>query len=257
MKGVNRRYIRQITNRVTALGYISDDGRMSVTPKANEVLFGDAVVTIRGAKPSSTTRIKIQKAPQFSFSDELFNALRELRLEIAREEKVPAFVIFSDATLVDMCQKHPLTLPEMLDVSGVGNVKLERYGEKFLHVLQNTKRNSSAQEKPKKITAELLLQEVLIEDRPVQISRVADNYNAVLIKYGAAKTGGAKLNRLLLDAGYLEISENSKIPTRKGEEVGIVTVNRNSNHGSYIQSLFGSDAQRVCAELIIASIFNE
>jgi ATP-dependent DNA helicase RecQ len=67
--------------------------------------------------------------------NELFVKLKELRLVIAREAKVPAFVIFSDATLVDMCQKHPRTEKEMLAVSGVGQVKLERYGKRFLQVL--------------------------------------------------------------------------------------------------------------------------
>jgi ATP-dependent DNA helicase RecQ len=70
-----------------------------------------------------------------ALSDPLIEKLKALRLEIAKEDKVPAFVVFSDATLVDMCQKHPLSPQEFLEVSGVGQVKLERYGEQFLELL--------------------------------------------------------------------------------------------------------------------------
>ena len=59
-------------------------------------------------------------------------SLKELRLTIAREEKVPAFVIFSDRTLKEMCKIRPKNNSELLQVNGVGGVKLEEYGEKFL-----------------------------------------------------------------------------------------------------------------------------
>ncbi|MCL2224884.1 MAG: DNA helicase RecQ [Defluviitaleaceae bacterium] len=253
MKGSNRQYIRQLTNRLTTLGYIHDDGKLSVTEKAREVLFGDTAVYVRGEKrdsgKSEKSSKKKNKAPTFAISDELFGELKALRLEIAQEEKVPAFVIFSDATLVDMCQKHPLSLNEMLDVSGVGEVKRERYGERFLQILQRTNRNN-AFAAPEKLTPKLFMQKVTIDDEPIQISRVADNCNAVLIQHGLQKTSGAKLNALLIEAGYLENCENSKIPTEKGRAAGIVTVPRNSEHGSYEQSLFGSTAQRLCVEMI-------
>ncbi|MDD6573227.1 MAG: DNA helicase RecQ [Thermoflexaceae bacterium] len=66
-----------------------------------------------------------------------FEKLRALRTEIAREEHVPPYIVFSDKTLVDMCIRLPKTLQEMLNVNGVGENKLEKYGERFLEVLQN------------------------------------------------------------------------------------------------------------------------
>ncbi len=63
---------------------------------------------------------------------ELFEQLRTLRLEIAREEAMPPYIIFSDKTLIDMCVKLPKNREEMLQVSGVGEVKYEKYGERFL-----------------------------------------------------------------------------------------------------------------------------
>lgn len=63
---------------------------------------------------------------------ELFERLRELRTRIASEENLPPYIIFSDKTLVDMCVKAPFSREEMLQVSGVGENKYERYGERFL-----------------------------------------------------------------------------------------------------------------------------
>jgi ATP-dependent DNA helicase RecQ len=66
----------------------------------------------------------------------LLAALRRLRAEIAQKAHQPAYVVFSDAALLDMCRKHPLNEEEFLAVSGVGNFKLEKYGQAFLAVLR-------------------------------------------------------------------------------------------------------------------------
>jgi len=66
----------------------------------------------------------------------LFEKLRQKRLALAKEERVPPYIVFSDKTLVDMCLKRPQTKEEMLEVSGVGASKLEKYGEAFLQVIK-------------------------------------------------------------------------------------------------------------------------
>ena len=63
---------------------------------------------------------------------ELFDKLRGLRSELAREEGIPPYIVFGDKALIDMCVKVPLNRVEMLDVSGVGENKYARYGERFL-----------------------------------------------------------------------------------------------------------------------------
>ena len=254
MKGVPRRYIRQLTNRLTALGYIRDDGYLSVTPKANEVLFGGAVVTIRGGRPGAPHRRERTAKPGYTFSDRLFAKLKELRLAIAREEKAPAFVIFSDATLVDMCQKHPYTEEELLSVSGVGRVKLERYGGRFLEALCSEERGAGPganTEKSPALTAEQFLEQTEMEDSPLPISRVADHINVVLLKCGLPKISGLRLNKLLMEAGFLKIADGVKLPSDKGREIGITTVLRHSDRGDYTQCLFDTEAQRVCVQLVL------
>ena len=70
----------------------------------------------------------------------LFERLKKLRLEIAREESMPPYIIFSDKTLIDMAAKMPASKPEMLDVSGVGENKFAKYGERFLEVIEEYRR---------------------------------------------------------------------------------------------------------------------
>lgn len=66
----------------------------------------------------------------------LFDVLKALRLQLARQNKVPPYVIFSDATLMEMAKKRPQTPKEMLKVSGVGNVKIDHYGQDFIMAIQ-------------------------------------------------------------------------------------------------------------------------
>lgn len=65
-----------------------------------------------------------------------FEKLRSLRMEIARREHVPPYIVFSDRTLIDMCVRMPQTQEEMLKVNGVGDNKLQKYGESFLKILR-------------------------------------------------------------------------------------------------------------------------
>jgi ATP-dependent DNA helicase RecQ len=256
MKGATRHYIRTVISRLTVLGYIHDDGYLSVTGKARDVLFDGVRVTIRGRRPAAAEKAERSRRkaeePGYAVSDGLLAKLKELRLEIAREEKVPAFVVFSDATLVDMCRRHPRTDEEMLDVSGVGMVKLERYGERFLQLLRDEAPNTAASAPQPEFTPELFREQAAVEDEPIQISRVADNLNATLIRYGRTKTSGQKLNNMLVEAGYLEVVDGVKLPTQSGRELGITAVERHSSRGSYKQCLFGAEAQRVCVDLILA-----
>jgi len=81
------------------------------------------------------TRHKAEAQPAEAVSARLFERLKELRLAIATEQKVPAFVILHDSSLTDMCRKRPKTLDELLRVSGIGQVKAERFGQRFIDAI--------------------------------------------------------------------------------------------------------------------------
>jgi ATP-dependent DNA helicase RecQ len=68
-------------------------------------------------------------------NDPLWPALKAKRVELAREQNVPAFVIFHDSTLLEIFQRRPGSLTELGQISGIGKAKLEKYGEVVLRVL--------------------------------------------------------------------------------------------------------------------------
>lgn len=98
-----------------------------VAPMGKEVLLGKQKVFRREAVVSK----------QVANHDPLFEELRSLRKKLADTEKVPPFVIFSDAALKDMCLKRPQTNEAFLEVNGVGEHKLKKYGEEFLDAIRS------------------------------------------------------------------------------------------------------------------------
>ena len=110
-------------------------------PCAQEILDGAPVrLRVRDEAPQEEAprrRRDAQRAPGGEAVDEaLLAELKALRNRLAAEAHVPAYVVFSDATLRDMCAKRPATPEEFLEVSGVGEYKLRRYGREFLRVLR-------------------------------------------------------------------------------------------------------------------------
>lgn len=133
--------VREMIDYLEFEGYIETRGNeyptLAVTQKANAVLLGEEQLVMKQAKPKAPAVLKLKKGKIKETVDRsLLAELKALRRKIADSKSVPAYVVFSDATLVDMCQKHPTTVEELLDVSGVGRVKLELYGEKFLQILR-------------------------------------------------------------------------------------------------------------------------
>lgn len=97
---------------------------------------GMTVESVTAAKSGTSVISEASVNHDAGIQTGLFEKLRQLRLEIAREEHMPPYIVFSDKTLVDMCAKLPETKEEMLTVMGVGEVKYQKYGERFLEVLQ-------------------------------------------------------------------------------------------------------------------------
>ncbi len=105
---------------------------LRVTEMSYPVLRGNARVKI---KQTRKMKRRAEKTSVGAEEQELFAVLRQVRAEFAAKRGVPAFVIFSDATLADMCRKMPLTEEAFLSVSGVGTNKLERYGDAFIRAI--------------------------------------------------------------------------------------------------------------------------
>jgi ATP-dependent DNA helicase RecQ len=139
---------RGVFRQLVAAGLLATDeegfGTLRLTEASRAVLRGEAPVRMRkqadrverrarkSAKTSERTRRNLDIAPH---ETSLWDALRDLRGRIAREQGVPAYVIFHDATLLAMLRERPRTLDALGGISGVGERKLARYGEAFLAAL--------------------------------------------------------------------------------------------------------------------------
>ena len=88
-------------------------------------------------KPKRERAIKGRAASTGSVDSSLFEELRKLRKSLADDQGVPPYVVFSDATLRELCFAKPASLGAFRAVSGVGDVKLERYGEAFVEAIRS------------------------------------------------------------------------------------------------------------------------
>ena len=140
--------LRQVLNQLLFREYLRISGKeypiLKLTEQSDRILEETEPFLMKMAKEPSKPRKENGKKSSSSSMDQfsgevdkgLFERLRLLRLEIAKEEKVPPYIVFSDKTLVHMCLLRPGNKEEMLEVSGVGEMKFEKYGKQFLEVIQ-------------------------------------------------------------------------------------------------------------------------
>ena len=137
LHGVRQNKIKALIDDMEEQGFIIRNGAgkpiIKVTDSGWLVLKGKAAVQSREALTVKTT---VSQPDTYAENNALFEALREIRAEIAEKRGVPAFVIFSDAALHDMCKKLPTTEEDFLRVNGVGETKLRLYGDRFLSVIR-------------------------------------------------------------------------------------------------------------------------
>ncbi len=134
---------RGLFRQLIALGYLSVDaaghGSLKLTEKCRPLLRGEMTLALRKLKRAgkvARTKSSAARGHLLAGDAELFEALRELRLELAKEQSVPPYVIFHDSTLIEMAKKRPNTSDAMRYISGVGEAKLKRYGKAFMHVIK-------------------------------------------------------------------------------------------------------------------------
>ena len=130
-----RNEIRDIAGQLVGKGLMqknsSEYATLGVTAEGRRFLRDQS--RLRLSRPKQVERAQRKQTVRQSTRDTgLFERLRSLRIQIARQQGVPAFVVFNDACLKDMAAKAPRTLDQLANVSGVGSAKLEQYGERFL-----------------------------------------------------------------------------------------------------------------------------
>ena len=126
MKEYSKDELTEFINTLIALGYLNYGGEYPVVSLNNnsiEIVKGQRTVWIR--------EHKINKA-SFTVDNELFEILRKLRHEIAVDENVPPYMVFGDSTLKELSSRMPVNKEQMLEVSGVGERKFDKYGDRFI-----------------------------------------------------------------------------------------------------------------------------
>jgi ATP-dependent DNA helicase RecQ len=148
-----------VLRQLLALGHVRAEGEyntLQLTASARAVLKGDVAIVLREPReaPPRRKRAAGRGAPGgaplpadvvLSESGEArFAALRQWRSAVAREHNLPAYVVFHDATLLQMAQRAPATLDALAGISGVGAKKLDAYGDALLRVLREATESAAA-----------------------------------------------------------------------------------------------------------------
>ena len=149
-KAVSQQHWSSVYRQLVAGGFLESDveayGGLKLTEAARPVLRSESEVWLRRdsernseidkRKASKAERGSRAKEAYFAVSDDpLWFILKDKRTELAKEQGVPPYVIFHDSTLLEMVNRRPASLSEMSRITGVGQAKLDRYGEAFLEVL--------------------------------------------------------------------------------------------------------------------------
>lgn len=287
--------IKEIINHLLTEQYLyqTNDKYMllKISKSAGEILEDRCTVVLKCAKEepkeekASTRTGRSSAGQKVPLSEilttkglELFDALRAIRTQIAREEAVPPYIVFSDKTLIDMCIKVPFTKEEMLNVQGVGENKFEKYGRRFLQEIEAKTRgvkvetSYEAVELPMAVSAKTTkrssekeaftltkeMEEKIVYAEKATISelvhQINDLRNADTTKRLVIKDVTAKL----LEQQYLEERRRQggryfeNRATEKGMVMGIYEEEKVSEKGNvYIQLQCTRQAQKAIVEQII------
>ena len=254
MKDARSAEIKYIIEKLEEQGYIisvnAKRPALRVTEMSYPVLRGKAKVKI---KKSKLIKNYEEKPVLGGVDSELLNALKEVRTEFAKKRGVPAFVIFSDAALADMCRKMPTTNSEFLAVSGVGQNKLDKYGEAFMRVIDKFKTKKKGK-LPFVVTREQL-DNFQYSDEPISVSVITFRINSLVTDANRKKLRSSEITDWLILVEMLalvEISGNRyKFPTKKGEALGLSVERRESETGELYDVVVYN---RAAQELIIDNL---
>ena len=144
LESSNKNLLRRLIEELLLEGYIqTGEYQVLKLGDISKLKLKDTKVLVKITDEDKVTNRKLKHKKNIKGMDsltssgfKLFDKLKELRLEIAREEKMPPYIVFNDKTLIDMCAKTPTTKSDMLNVSGVGENKYGKYGERFIAVIK-------------------------------------------------------------------------------------------------------------------------
>lgn len=271
LKEMNEKSIRTLISQLIEDGYLVQTDEEYSVLKMGDIspLFNDetrVIVKTYDEKENAKVRKGVSKKTTDRLTSkgyELFEILKGLRTDIAREKGLPPYIVFNDKTLIDMCVKLPISEQEFLNVSGVGQRKYESYGdafkakiEEFVKANPGIKQNSDThyyqqndseleitkvkRKKNKNRKVEFYLNEEdgneFIYSELYFISEIKDELNRICSVENAKKVTTKLISEFLISEDIIyEESVNgffAKCPTAKGREIGVITEDRVSAAGN-------------------------
>ena len=278
---LERGYLRQTQDKYALLKLTEASEQLLEQEEPFVIRYKKETEKQTASVKNGTGRRAAQTAELTEKGKELFEELRGLRMELARERAVPPYVVASDKTLRDMCIKIPLTESEMLDVSGMGAKKLEQYGRQFLEKIRKvtggdrgtwgsadssidnsldeivetplTEKKAKNRKSEFCLTEEILAGIQYVPETTISdfVSRINDLRDEKQMKRLTIK----RLTELLLEEGCLEQQFQNgytrKILTDKGREAGIRTEERVSSTGNpYEVFLYTESGQKYLVSIM-------
>jgi len=163
-----QQYIIQLINQGFCEIAFHKNNALQLTSFSKKVLFKNAQVNLtRPIAINELVESKKEVKPKKSKKDSLFERLRKLRHQISLDENIPAYLVFSDATLKEMERARPMCEADFLEVSGVGQRKMEVYGEDFIEVIVsflNEKNEKRKKNKTENVSYDLYKQGLSIDE---------------------------------------------------------------------------------------------
>ncbi|WP_424493539.1 DNA helicase RecQ [Salinimicrobium sp. GXAS 041] len=163
-----QQYLIQLIN----LGHIEiafhDQNKLRLTSMARNVLFENQKVRLADVNLADIQEQKVEKEEKAA-KNSLFERLRKLRLELAKEEEIPAYLIFNDAALKEMEKERPMTDEDFMQINGVGRQKMQNYGYRFIKEIiafskEKREKKKTSKGKTHKVTLELYQEGLSVEE---------------------------------------------------------------------------------------------
>ncbi|MCK9110672.1 DNA helicase RecQ [Haemophilus influenzae] len=145
-KDKSKEHWQSVIRQLIHLGFVQQviselNPTLQLTESAKVILKGEEPLELAMPRISSISKIvhNPQRQGVANYDKDLFARLRFLRKQIADKENIPPYIVFNDATLQEMAQYMPTNNIEMLQINGVGSIKLERFGQPFIKLIQEHK----------------------------------------------------------------------------------------------------------------------
>lgn len=265
MKGTNRNLLHEYIRALTKQGYLTrppgEYDVLQTAERADAVLFrGEQVLWRRPVEeePQRQTTKTAASGNREAAAQSLFDELRGLRAELARQARVPAYVIFHDATLLNLAEAKPGTEEELLAVPGIGEQRAARYGKAVLDVIaaytakqaRRAKASGKGQPQPVLRLRPDQLARYVCDPEGISMSTFARRLTELKDPDQPGVLTGRQISDQLLAEGLLteELAETGRLrrrPTPAGEAAGIILTERTKETGeTYVMVTLTEQAQR-------------